>query len=328
MLTGADTLHRRPSADLPFALVNNYGPTECTVVATSGIVSPSADADGPPSIGRPIADATALILNEHLQQVPPGSDGELCLTGALVGRGYRNNPQLTAAKFIMYTPSSGPRVRIYRTGDRVRLLQNGEIAFLGRVDDQVKIRGYRVELGEISSSIDRYPGVDAGAVAVRQDSAGGPTLIAYLVLARDAKLTASDLREFLAARLPDYMIPSQFVKLQSLPMTANGKLDRAALPVPDAANLLADRTVAAPAATANGFEQQLGALVASLLGRPAIGVQENFFMIGGHSMFGVQLVARIHDVFGVKLTLLQLFNAPTITALSAEVARLTEKSHA
>jgi amino acid adenylation domain-containing protein len=328
LLTGADTLHRRPTADLPFAMVNNYGPTECTVVATSGIVGPSADADGPPSIGRPIGDTTALILDENLRPVAPGSDGELCLAGALVGRGYRNNRELTAAKFIMYSPNSGPRLRMYRTGDRVRLLPNGEIAFLGRVDDQVKIRGYRIELGEIISCIDRYPGIDASAVTVRQDQTAGPTLVAYLVLARDTKLTASDLREFIAARLPEYMIPSQFVKMPALPITANGKLDRASLPAANDNNVLPARMVAAPVANASGIEHKLGALVASLLSRPSVGVQENFFMVGGHSMLGVQLVARIRDVFGVKLTLLQLFNAPTIMALSAEVARLTEKSHA
>ncbi len=158
LLTGADMLHRRPVAGLPFVLVNNYGPTECTVVATSGTVAPDAEIDGPPSIGRPIANAAALILDDALRPVPPGEAGELCLAGALVGRGYRNRPELTASRFVTYAPASGPPLRIYRTGDRARLLPSGEIAFLGRLDEQIKIRGYRIELGEIVACLDRYPG--------------------------------------------------------------------------------------------------------------------------------------------------------------------------
>jgi amino acid adenylation domain-containing protein len=329
LLTGADTLRRRPTARLPFVLVNNYGPTECTVVATSGPVAPDAQANGQPSIGRPIANATALILDDQLRPVHPGEVGELCLAGALVGRGYRNNPELTASRFLTYLPASGPAVRVYRTGDRARLLPDGEIAFLGRSDEQVKIRGYRVELGEIIASLDRCPGIEACTVTLRE-SAGEPTLAAYLVLAPDARLTASGLREFLAARLPDYMIPAHFVRVAGLPMNANGKLDKAALPAPTADNLLPNRpggdTPAAAGSGAGGPQQQIAALVASLLGVPSVDPQENFFMLGGHSMLGVQLVARIRDLFGVRLSLRQLFNAPTIAALSGEVARLAVKT--
>jgi len=313
-LTGADTLHRRPAAGLPFVLVNNYGPTECTVVATSGIVNPdSADTARPP-IGRPITNANIHILDDNLHPVPPGEPGELCISGLLVGRGYRNNPELTAQRFINL-PDGSPRV--YRTGDRASLLANGEIAFLGRLDDQVKIRGYRVELGEIVARLDRAPGIQASAVvAIQSPTDAGPVLVAYIVATPDARMTPSDLREFLAAKLPDYMIPSRFVTLAELPMTANGKLDKSALP--------AAPPIAAPAPAANdGVQKRIAAMVAALLEQPAVGPEENFFMIGGHSMLGVQLVARIRDMFGVKLTLRQLFNAPTIAALTAEVARLT-----
>lgn len=327
LLTGADALHRRPTAGLPFVLVNNYGPTECTVVATSGAVASDSNQAGQstPSIGRPIANTTAFILDDHLMPVPHGQPGELCLAGALVGRGYRNNPAMTASRFIMYTPPSGSALRIYRTGDRVRLTDTGEIAFMGRLDDQVKIRGYRIELGEIISHLDRFLAIEASAVIARDDAGTGPELVAYVVLAPGTKVSSVDLREFLAARLPDYMIPSKFVTIPALPMTANGKLDKAALPAPAPHNLLPDgKTPQAQASPASAIEQRLATLVTSLLGTTSCGREDNFFMAGGHSMLGVQLVARIRDQFGVKLTLRQLFNAPTIAGLAVEVARLNK----
>lgn len=324
LLTGADTLHRRPRAGLPFTLVNNYGPTECAVVATSGVVKPESAAQGAPSIGRPIANTTAFILDEHLVAVADGQPGELCLAGALVGRGYRNNPAMTASRFVMHTPPSGPAVRIYRTGDRVRLTDTGEIAFLGRLDDQVKLRGYRIELGEIISSLDRFLELETSAVIVRDDSGAGPELVAYVVLTPGAKVTSVDLREFLAARLPEYMIPSKFVAMPALPITANGKLDKAALPAPSGQNLLpGSKAALAEASPGSGIEQRLAALVTSLLGNASFGREDNFFMAGGHSMLGVQLVARIRDIFGVKLHLRQLFSAPTIVALTAEVEKMS-----
>jgi acyl-CoA synthetase (AMP-forming)/AMP-acid ligase II len=323
LLTGADTLHRRPRAGLPFTLVNNYGPTECTVVATSGAVKSESCDDGTPSIGRPIANTVAFILDDHLMPVPTGQPGELCLAGALVGRGYRNNPAMTASRFVMHTPPSGSPVRIYRTGDRVRLTETGELAFLGRLDDQVKIRGYRIELGEIISSLDRFLELEASAVIARDDGGTGPELVAYVVPAPGAKVSSVDLREFLAARLPHYMIPSKFVAMPALPITANGKLDKMALPAPDAQNLLqGEKAPLAEAAQGCAIEQRLAALVSSLLGNVSCGREDNFFMAGGHSMLGVQLVARIRDTFGVKLHLRQLFGAPTIVALTAEVEKM------
>ncbi len=329
LLTGADTLHRRPPVGLPFILVNNYGPTECTVVATSGTVRASVATDGSPSIGRAIAGATVMILDESLRSVPFGEPGELCIAGNLVGRGYRNRPELTAARFVTYTPASGaPSLRVYRTGDRARFMEGGEIAFLGRLDDQVKVRGYRIELGEIIAWLDRYPGVEASAVVVRELN-GEPSLVAYLAIGNTTNVNGDDLREFLAGRLPDYMVPAQFVRVESLPMTSNGKLDKSALPAPEAGRLLPHRpTVAEPqvarTATAvnNEWEGRVGAIVASLLGQPSVAPNDNFFMAGGHSMLGVQLVARIRESFGVKLSLRQLFGAPTVAALASEVARL------
>jgi amino acid adenylation domain-containing protein len=327
MLTGADVLHRRPAAGLPFVLVNNYGPSECTVVATSGIIEADGAAGDPPPIGAPIRNTTALVLDADLRPVPDGEPGELCLGGALVGRGYRNLPELTAGRFVTYLPPSGPPMRIYRTGDRVRRLANGQLAFLGRLDSQIKIRGYRVEPGEIVARLDRYPGVEASALAVTE-SAAGPALTAYIVPAWDAQLNASDLREFLAERLPDYMIPSSFVKVESLPMTANGKLDKSALPAPTAGNLIPGRNAVEESGDGpESMQARIAALVASLLNIPSVGADDNFFTIGGHSMLGVQLVARIREMFGIKLALRQLFEAPTVAALSKEVERLTSVEH-
>jgi amino acid adenylation domain-containing protein len=340
LLTGADTLRRRPGIGLPFTLVNNYGPTECSVVATSGRVLPGAETDGPPPIGRPIANATALILDDALRPMPPGEVGELCLAGALVGRGYRNDLELTASRFVACSPASGTVLRVYRTGDRARFLPNGEIAFLGRLDEQVKIRGYRIELGEIAAWLDRCPGVAACAVVARDPEQGGdgafadgPLLVAYVVPARDAQLTATGLREFLAQRLPDYMIPARFVAIAALPTTTNGKLNKSALPAPAANNLLSDQVsertpseAAGSLSSDNDLVQQVATLVASLVGQTSVDTEANFFMIGGHSMLGAQLVAQISERFGVKLTLRQLFSAPTVAALSAEVERRTSRS--
>jgi amino acid adenylation domain-containing protein len=327
LLTGADVLHRRPVAGLPFVLVNNYGPSECTVVATSGIVAADGATGDPPPIGAPIRNTTALVLDAYLRPVPPGEAGELCLAGALVGRGYRNLPELTASRFVAYLPETGPPIRIYRTGDRVRQLANGELAFLGRLDAQIKIRGYRIEPGEIIARLDRYPGVEASTVAVTT-SAAGPALVAYVVPAWDAELNAGDLREFLAERLPDYMIPASFVRMTALPMTANGKLDKGALPAATPENLIPGRSVLSVADEESAsVSAKISALVTSLLNTPSVAPDDNFFLIGGHSMLGVQLVARLREMFGVKLTLRQLFDAPTVAALSSAIERQTSTQH-
>jgi amino acid adenylation domain-containing protein len=324
LLTGGDTLHRRPIVGLPFLVINNYGPTECTVVATSGIVTPNGA--GSPSIGSPIANSIALILDESLQPVAPGEVGELCISGALLARGYRNRPQLTSSQFVTRVSSAGEPQRLYRTGDRARLLDNGEIAFLGRLDDQVKIRGYRIELGEIAARLNRTAGVETSVVSVREISEVGPTLVAYVVPASGAQLSASSLRESLASELPDFMVPSVFVSMAELPMMANGKVNTSALPAPAAENLLPKKISEHPVSQTetNGFLPQISGMVASMLGLPSIDAEENFFMVGGHSMLGMELVARIRETFGVRLTLRQLFSAPTVAALSAEVAKLSK----
>jgi amino acid adenylation domain-containing protein len=337
LLTGADVLHRRPPAGLPFSLVNNYGPTECTVVATSGLVDPEpaarSDADAAadtPSIGLPIVDTVALVLDDALAPVPVGEPGELCLGGTLVGRGYRNDPGLTASRFVTLDRDDGPPLRVYRTGDRVRLLPDGEIGFLGRLDRQVKLRGYRIEPAEIVATLDRVPAVRAAAVVARADAHGDahpaadaePELVAYVVRADGAPVTAAQLRDHLAARLPDYMVPATFVEVAALPVTLHGKLDEAALPPPSPDNLLpgqAPETGTAVGSVAGSVEDQVGEMVCELLKLPSVDVDDNIFLVGGHSMLAMQLVARIKQVFGVKLTLRQVFEQPTVTGITATV---------
>jgi amino acid adenylation domain-containing protein len=319
LLTGGDMLHIYPSADLPFALVNNYGPTENTVVATSGLVAPESHPEHPPTIGRPIANVVAYLLDEQLQPVPDGTPGELCIGGPSLARGYRNRPDLTAARFIPDPFSADPAARLYRTGDLVKRLPSGDIAFLGRADEQVKIRGYRIELAEIATVLNNHPDVQASIVVAREDTPGEKRLVAYLIPADGALLTVSALRDFLVRQLPDYMVPAAFVALAGLPFTTNGKVDRNALPVPDAGNTLGDDTFIAPRST---LEEGIAGILCGLLNLDRISVVENFFMLGGHSLLGLQVIARIRDTFAVELPLRSLFDAPTVAGLAAEVETL------
>ena len=314
LLTGADTLHHRPTPGLPFALVNNYGPTECTVVATSCVVEPDPHADGLPSIGGPITGATIHVLDERGRPVADGAEGELYVGGAGVARGYRNRPDLSAERFV-----AGPDgARLYRTGDRVRRLADGRLAFLGRADDQVKVRGYRVELDEIVAVLDTHPGVEASTVVARPAGDGDVRLVAYLVASPDAKLTPSALLATLRTRLPDYMLPSVFIPIDALPLMASGKVDRSRLPAPETAEPLRDPEFEAPRSP---IEKRLAELVVALLGVARVGVGDNFFLLGGHSLLGTQLIARLRDAFGVDLPLRTVFDHPTVAGLAAEVER-------
>jgi amino acid adenylation domain-containing protein len=319
LLTGADTLHRRPPQGLPFALVNNYGPTESTVVATSGVVNPAGSETKQPSIGCPIDNTQIYILDEQCQQVPKGIAGELCIGGIGLARGYRNQPELTAAKFVPNPFANGTgSSRLYRTGDRARVLPTGEVEFLGRFDDQIKIRGYRVELDEISSVLDSHPDVKASTVSVSETDGEEKRLVAYLVLSPNSLVNANTFREFLQNRLPDYMIPAVFVRLNALPLTTNGKVDRSALPAPNG-NTLPEQAYLAPRTP---VEQRLAELIAPLLRVERVGVNDNFFLLGGHSLLGTQLLTRVSEAFGVELSLLTIFDHPTLAGMSDEIEKL------
>jgi amino acid adenylation domain-containing protein len=316
LLTGADTLHRYPSEGLPFQLVNNYGPTECTVVATSGIVKPSTAASNP-AIGAPIANTQIYLLNENLQPVAPGETGEIYIGGTSVARGYRSQPEMTAARFLANPFSPAVDARMYRTGDLGSLQPDGQIAFHGRVDNQEKIRGNRIEPDEIVSVLTRHPNVASAAVAARGVNCA-KQLVAYVVPAGQAP-KSSELRDFLSRELPEYMVPSTFVRLDALPLTPNGKLDRAALPEPASANSLDKIQYRAPESP---IAMQMASILAELLHIDKVGLDDNFFMLGGHSLLGTQLVLRAKDKFGVTLTLRDLFAAQTVEKLSNEIERL------
>jgi amino acid adenylation domain-containing protein len=321
LLTGADTLRRRPSETLPFALVNNYGPTESTVVATSGTVTSAvmtADTTNRPSIGRPIDNAVVYVMDEAMHPLAQGEAGELYIGGAGVARGYRNQPDLTAQRFVR-SPFGSDQEFLYRTGDLGRVRPDGEIEFLGRVDEQVKIRGFRVEPNEIITALDSCPGVRASTVVAREEQSGEMRLIGYVALAPDSAVTAAMLRDHLCRLLPDYMIPSAFIGLASIPTTANGKVDRASLPEPTTDNVLRDESYVPPRSM---VEQRLAALIAPLLHVERVGVNDNFFFLGGHSLLGTQLITRIREGFGVDLSLLSLFDHPTLAGMSAEIETL------
>lgn len=318
LLTGADTLHQYPAKTLPFALINNYGPTEATVVSTSGRIHPVEQADAPPSIGRPIANTHVYVVDECLRQVPIGVPGELCIGGAGLARGYLNRPELTAEKFIPHPFSDEPGARLYRTGDLVRYLSDGQLAFLGRIDQQIKIRGYRIEPDEIVSALKRHPAIQTSYVMAHEDISAEKRLIAYVTVKPGMLPSLRSLQNMVKTSLPDYMVPALFVRLEALPLTPNGKIDRAALPVPNGANTLRDEASAAPGTLT---EEKIAEIVSALLKVEQVGIDSNFFLLGGHSMLGAQLVAQIADTFGVELPLRTLFVTSTVRQLAREVER-------
>jgi amino acid adenylation domain-containing protein len=319
LLTGAETLHRFPASDLPFRLVNNYGPTECTVVATSGFVSPDPGRKTLPTIGRPIANTEIYILDEKLQEVPAGTTGELHIGGAGVARGYRNQPELTSEKFIPNPFNGSGSGRLYKTGDLARYLEDGEVAYVGRRDDQIKILGHRIEPNEIVVVLNRHPSIQASVVVARADADGEKRLVAYVVPSRISQPASAALQTFLGNELPEHMVPARFVQLEKLPLTKNGKVDQAALPAPNAENILREEEFVAPRTP---IEDQLAAMISALLGLTQVSVSDNFFMLGGHSLLGTQLISQIRGAFGVELALRTLFDAPTIEQLGIEVERL------
>jgi amino acid adenylation domain-containing protein len=294
------------------SLWNLYGPTETTIWSTAYRVNCPHD---PVPIGRPVANTQVYVLDRHLQPVPVGVPGELYIGGAGLARGYRNRPELTAEKFIPDPFRPKPGARLYRTGDRVRWLPDGNLEYLGRFDQQVKIRGHRVELGEIEATLARHPRVRQAVALLREDRPGDQRLVAYVVPRDGHRPGAEELRGFLEQKLPPHMIPNAFVGLEALPRTPNGKLDRKALPAPESTR---PELAAGFDLPATPVEEQLAALWAELLGIDRVGVHDNFFDLGGHSLLAVELFARLEKQFHRRLPLAVLFRQGTV----AELARL------
>jgi amino acid adenylation domain-containing protein len=318
MLTGGDTLHTYPAADLPFLLVNNYGPTECAVVATSGLVTTHRDEHRLPPIGRPISSTQVYILDEAMREVVAGTPGEIYIGGLGVARGYRNRPELTAERFIP-NPFDGDSSRLFKTGDCAQTLPDGQIAFLGRFDEQIKIRGFRIEPNEIAAALNEHPAVSQSVIVAREIAEGDSRLVAYFVPRAGHIATVSELRDFLGARLPAYMVPAMYVTLTTMPLTPNGKVDRASLPAPDASNTLGEDVFHAPQTE---IEHVVAGILAPLLGVERVDIEANFFALGGHSLLGIQLISRVRDNLGVELSLRTVFEAPSVAELSAEIERL------
>ncbi|MET9398881.1 amino acid adenylation domain-containing protein, partial [Kitasatospora sp. NPDC002965] len=286
-------------------VVNYYGPTEFTVDA---LVAGTADADGP-VIGRPLDNTRAHVLDARLRPVPPGVPGELYLAGVQLARGYLNRAALTAERFTA-DPYGPPGSRMYRTGDLARRTADGLVEYLGRTDDQVKLRGFRIELGEVEAALAALPGVGAAAALVREDTPGNRRLVGYATGGADP----AALRRALAGTLPDYLVPAAVVVLPQLPTTANGKLDRAALPAPSAP------AVALARPPRDAREELLCGAFATVLDLPEVGPEDDFFALGGHSLLATRLAGRIRTVLRTETAVRDVFAAPTPAGLAARLA--------
>ncbi|MGK7878447.1 MAG: amino acid adenylation domain-containing protein [Xenococcaceae cyanobacterium] len=304
----------------PQRLLHVYGPTENTTFSSWYLVKDMPEGTGNLPIGRPISNTQLYVLDPDLQPVPVGVSGELYIGGDGLPRGYLNHPDLTKETFIP-NPFDHPKSKIqspklYKTGDLVRYLPDGNIEFLGRLDNQVKIRGFRIELGEIEAAIAQQASVQQTVVIAREDNPGDKRLVAYIVSRPEQTLTTEELRHFLKQKLPDYMVPSVFVFLDALPLTLNGKIDRRALPAPDSSRPDLEATFIAPRTS---VEQQIADIWTQLLKLEQIGIYDNFFALGGHSLLATQVISRLRQAFGIDLPLRILFEAPILSELSDRI---------
>lgn len=294
--------------DLHCSVTNLYGPTETTIWSAAAFLEEGLK--GVPPIGKPIWNTQVYVLDNGLQPVPPGVVGELYIAGTGLARGYFHRPDLTAERFVA-DPYGPPGTRMYRTGDQARWRADGSLDYIGRADHQIKIRGFRIELGEIDAVLANHPHIEQAAVVVREDQPGDKRLAAYVVA--DAAIDTAELRRYMGASLPDYMVPSAFVEMDELPLTPNGKLDRKALPAPDFSTSVSDRAPRTPQ------EEILCDLFAEVLGLARVGIDDSFFELGGHSLLAARLMSRIREVMGAELGIAKLFDEPTVAGLAAHL---------
>ncbi|HEB87260.1 MAG TPA: amino acid adenylation domain-containing protein, partial [Gammaproteobacteria bacterium] len=309
LLAGGDKLTKGPTEALPYRFINLYGPTESTVETTWADIAAGHVA---PPIGRPISNTQVYILDAQLRPVPIGVVGELYIGGDGLARGYLNRPELTAERFISNPLPGTLGERLYRTGDLVRYRADGNIEFVSRNDDQVKIRGFRIELGEIETTLSRHPQVRDSIVMVREEEAGEKRLVAYVVTGQVAEDFRTTLRDCLKKTLPEYMVPTAFITLDAFPLTPNGKVDKQALSALDPAQSL-DTEYVAPGTP---FEEELAAIWCELLRLDRVGIHDNFFQLGGHSLLVMQVISRIKSVFQIDLALQTFFEYPTVAGIS------------
>jgi amino acid adenylation domain-containing protein len=295
-------------------LINEYGPTETVVGCCVYEVRPEDPRTGPVAIGRPIANTQLYILDGNLQPVPAGVKGDLYIGGAGVARGYLNRPDLTEKKFIPDPFSGKSGARLYKSGDLARYRKDGTLEYLGRVDDQVKVRGYRIELGEIEAALAAHPGVQSCTVLAVEETPGNKQLVAYAIPQGNESPAVEDVKDFLKQSLPEYMVPAQFVFMDSFPLTQNGKIDRKALPAPTHGTISAAHEFIAPRTET---EEKVAAMWAELLKVERIGIHDDFFDLGGHSLMAIKALSRIREEFDVDLPLATLLQAPTVAQLAA-----------
>ncbi|MBK4204285.1 nonribosomal peptide synthetase DhbF [Bacillus subtilis] len=294
--------------ELHCPVTNLYGPTETTIWSAAAFLEEGLK--GVPPIGKPIWNTQVYVLDNGLQPVPPGVVGELYIAGTGLARGYFRRPDLTAERFVA-DPYGPPGARMYRTGDQARWRADGSLDYIGRADHQIKIRGFRIELGEIDAMLAKHPDIEQAAVVVREDQPGDKRLVAYVVAA--SAIDTAELRRYVGASLPDYMVPAAFVEMDELPLTPNGKLDRKALPAPDLSTSVSDRGPRTPQ------EEILCDLFAEVLGLARVGIDDSFFELGGHSLLAARLMSRIREVMGAELGIAKLFDEPTVAGLAAHL---------
>ncbi|MEH2267588.1 MAG: amino acid adenylation domain-containing protein [Nostoc sp.] len=303
-------------------LVNEYGPTETVVGCCIYRVPQDEIESSSVPIGQPIANTQLHVLDQCYQPVPIGVPGELYIGGAGLARGYLNRPELTALKFVPNSFSHEPGARLYKTGDLARYRSDGNLEFLGRIDHQVKVRGYRIELGEIEGLLGQHPKVQEAVVLMREDLPKNQSLVAYFVANTEIAPTTTNLRNFLKEKLPEYMLPSVFVQLKALPLTTNGKVDRRALPVPDGDRPELEEVYVAPRSE---MERAIATVWQEVLHLEKVGVNDNFFDLGGHSLLMVQVNSKLQEVINCNISIIEMFQNPTINSLTQYFNQKPEK---
>jgi aspartate racemase len=304
-------------------LINGYGPTENTTFTCCYRLRGEWPEERSVPIGQPISNTKVYVLNGRMAPVPVGVPGELYTTGDGLADGYLNQRELTAQKFVSNPFSEDPNSRLYRTGDVVRWLADGNLEFLSRNDSQLKIRGYRVEPGEVEGALAAHPAVQAATTVARRNNSGTNQLFAYVVPQPNQKVEESELREFLASKLPSYMVPARILSLSTLPLTPNGKIDRSALPEPGPDSMQSDPQLQVPPRTP--IEETLCSIWCEVLGRARVGVHEDFFQLGGHSLLATQVISRIAGRCNVELPVVAIFEGPTIARLAAIIERTQQE---
>jgi amino acid adenylation domain-containing protein len=333
----AQAVRRVLAGGKPQHLLHVYGPTESTTFTTWYEVREVAAGARTIPIGQPLSNTEVWVLDQHGQVVPVGVVGELYIGGDGLARDYLRQPELTAEKFVPHPYSDEPGARLYRTGDLVRYLSDGNIEFLKRMDQQVKVRGFRIELGEIEAALQDHAAVRESVVVAREETPGDRRLVAYVVRDPDYQgvteqatehsqhadqVLVPQLRSWLQERLPDYMMPSNFVVLDELPLTANGKVDRRALPAPDAASYVSEGTFISPRTPE---EEKVAEIWAEVLDIRPISAEANFFELGGHSLLATRVISRIREACGVELPLRVLFESPTVAEFARQLATVPQE---